>query len=345
MKIFYASIVRKLGPPKIKLTVKDYFALHRSKKKMAKRLTAKAIRYAMRQLKKGTSSSVVASEIGVTPRHVRRLWVEFRVTGSPHVPKTPGRPAARPSPDEVQLVLGEHKHEDVGVLRVAMNLRKSHDISYSKVYRIMKEGGLVAPSAAKSRRRKWIRYERKHSNSMWHTDWHVMKDPRFRGLHLITYLDDASRCVTCARLFKEATSENAVMALRQAIKEFGTPATILSDNGSCFVGRGGRKKQTGTWTPTVFENELLNLGIELINSRPYHPQTNGKLERFHRSIEEEIHHYDSMSEYIEYYNERRLHFSLDMRNYETPLKAFSARKATKAIRTKNPQWMETDTND
>ena len=148
------------------------------------------------------------------------------------------------------MVLDEHKREDVGVLRVAMNLRKSHDISYSKVYRIMKENGLVVQSAAKSRRRKWIRYERKHSNSMWHTDWHVMKDPRFRGLNLITYLDDASRCVTCARLFKEATSENAVMALRQAIEEFGTPATILSDNGSCFVGRGGRKKQAGTWTPT-----------------------------------------------------------------------------------------------
>ena len=312
---------------------------------MAKRLTAKAIRYAMGQLNKGKSPSGVATGIGVTPRHVRRLWTEFCATGSPHVPKTLGRPATRPSPDEVQLVLDEHKREDVGVLRVAMNLRKSHDISYSKVYRIMKENGLVVQSAAKSRRRKWIRYERKHSNSMWHTDWHVMKDPRFRGLNLITYLDDASRCVTCARLFKEATSENAVMALRQAIEEFGTPATILSDNGSCFVGRGGRKKQAGTWTPTLFENELLNLGIELISSRPYHPQTNGKLERFHRSIEEEIHHYESLSEYIEYYNERRLHFSLDMHNYETPLKAFSARKATEAIRTKNPQWMEADTND
>ena len=66
-----------------------------------------------------------------------------------------------------------------------------------------------------------------------------MKDPRFRGLHLITYLDDASRCVTCARLFKEATSENAVMALRQAIKEFGTPATILSDNGSALSWNSG----------------------------------------------------------------------------------------------------------
>ena len=55
-----------------------------------------------------------------------------------------------------------------------------------------------------------------------YTDWHLMKDPRFRGLNLIACLDDASRCVAGARLFKEAASENAVVALRQAIREFGT---------------------------------------------------------------------------------------------------------------------------
>ena len=66
-----------------------------------------------------------------------------------------------------------------------------------------------------------------------------------KGLNLITYLDDASQCVTGAALFKEATSENAVTVLRQAICEFGVPATVLSDNGSCFVGRDGRKRQTG----------------------------------------------------------------------------------------------------
>ena len=71
-------------------------------------------------------------------------------------------------------------------------------------------------------------------------------------------------------MFKKATSENAVIAPLQAIGMFGVPAIILSDNGSCFVGRDNRKKRTGTWTPTLFENELLNLKIGLINSRPYH---------------------------------------------------------------------------
>ena len=106
-----------------------------------------------------------------------------------------------------------------------------------------------------------------------------MKDPRFRGLNLVTYLDDSSRCIAAARLFTEVTSENAVHVTRGAIAKFGTPAAILSDVGSCLVGmRTGQP--TESWTPTAFEAELLDRGIELINPGPYHPQTNGKLERF-----------------------------------------------------------------
>ena len=78
---------------------------------------------------------------------------------------------------------------------------------------------------------------------MRHTDWHTMRDPRMNGLNLITYLDDASRCVAGVALFKEVTSENAVAMLQQASGRFGMPATVLSDNGSCFVGAGAAKSQ------------------------------------------------------------------------------------------------------
>ena len=144
--------------------------------------------------------------------------------------------------------------------------------------------------------------------------------------HLVMYLDDSSRCIMTARLFAHATSDNAVLALRDAIKQFKVPATILLDNDSCFVGVGGRRKSIPkSWIPTAFEAELLDGIIELINSRPYHPQTNDKLESFHLSIEEELWHYGSLSEYIQYNNERRLHFSLDMKNRQTPLRVFSDR--------------------
>ncbi|MYC79949.1 MAG: transposase family protein [Cenarchaeum sp. SB0661_bin_35] len=61
-------------------------------------------------------------------------------------------------------------------------------------------------------------------------------------MSLIIYLDDVYRCVTGDALFRETTLENAVIALRQAIAKFGVLTAILSDNGSCFIGRGGRKK-------------------------------------------------------------------------------------------------------
>lgn len=63
-----------------------------------------------------------------------------------------------------------------------------------------------------------------------------MKDDIFRGLNLIMYLDDASRRVMATQIFKEATSRNAVEALRGSIAQFETPTTIPSDNGSGFVG-------------------------------------------------------------------------------------------------------------
>ena len=314
---------------------------------MKPKLTDRAIRYAIRQLKKGRGTRVVAEELGVTQRHIQRLWAEYTRTGNVHVQRPAGRPAdPEPSEQEIQAVLDVHGRKPEGVVRTAKRLRKEGcDISRHRTYGIMKSAGLATDSPAKSRQRKWVRYERLYSNAMWHTDWHIMKDQRMKGLNLITYLDDASRCVTGAALFREATSENAVTVLRQAVCGFGVPATILSDNGSCFVGRGGRKKQTGAWTPTLFENELLALNIGLINSRPYHPQTNGKLERFHKSLEDEIWNYASLDDYIEYYNTDRLHFSLDMDNYETPMMAFRNKKADEETRMRNPNWMEDDIND
>ena len=156
------------------------------------------------------------------------MWAEYQRTGKVHTQGRAGRPReADPSDAEIEMVLDIHRRWPDGVQLTVRRLRKSgSDISYSKVCRILKSNDLVTASPAKSRQRKWVRYERLYSNAMWHTDWHTMKDPRMEGLNLITYLDDASRCVTGAALFGEATSENAVMVLRQAVDRFGVPATI-----------------------------------------------------------------------------------------------------------------------
>ena len=307
---------------------------------MPTKLDDAKIKYIIREKKKGTSNTKIADGVGISTRHVRRLWPRYAATGSLPVIKSAGRPAAKISDEDVRRVLDAYGNEGVGVGRVAKALRHQN-ISGRTVYKVMKEHGLVEPCPTKSKKRKWVRYERLHSNSMWHTDWHVMKDYRMKDLSLITYLDDASRCVTGFGLFDEATGQNAVQVLRQAVQAFGAPSSILSDNGSCFVGvRRGTPK--GSWRPTIFENELLDLDIHLINSRPYHPQTNGKLERFHRTIEDEVGRHDSLEDFITYYNERRLHWSLDIDNCQTPLKAFHDKAADESARVANPNWMEAD---
>lgn len=92
--------------------------------------------------------------------------------------------------------------------------------------------------------------------------------------------------------------------LRLAIKRSGRPAPILSDSDSCVVGRGGRgKKPAGRWQPTAFEEEPLEIGTVPINPRPYHPQTNGKLEKFHRSTEDEIWSYGGLETCTGHHNE------------------------------------------
>ena len=153
--IFHAlSAVRKLGPVKIKRAVNKRFSLRRSQKTVRRRLTEKAIRNAMEQLDKGKSATEVATEVGVTARHIRRLRTEFHTTGSPHIPQRLGRPTQQPSSDDIRMVLDQYKQEPAGVLRTAMALQKKYDISYMRVYKIMKDNGLVTPSAAKSRKRK-----------------------------------------------------------------------------------------------------------------------------------------------------------------------------------------------
>ena len=175
-------------------------------------LTDKSIRYIIRQLKKGRDTKVVAEEMKVSQRHVQRPWAEYLKTGTAHIQGRAGRPKGADLSDaEVEMVLDTHRRWPDGMQLIVKRLRRAGcNIGYTRVYQILKSNGLITASPVKSRQRKWVRYECLYSNAMRHTDWHIMKDPRMKGLNLITYLDDASRCVIGAALFREATSENAV---------------------------------------------------------------------------------------------------------------------------------------
>jgi putative transposase len=171
------------------------------------------------------------------------------------------------------------------------------------------------PEQAKQRRRKWVRYEREHSMSLWHTDWVQLRDGRW----WIAYMDDASRLIMAHGVFQEETADNALLVLRRAIVKYGCPRRILTDHGTRFYSNEGELKEKGI---SRFEAFLAERGIRHILARVNHPQTNGKLERFYGFYDQKRHQFSSLEEYVRWHNEIKPHLSLNFEELETPIQAF-----------------------
>lgn len=181
-------------------------------------------------------------------------------------------------------------------------------VSHNKVYKVLVERGLITPNPHKRRQRKWVRWERNHSNSLWQVDFKWVDD---KHKWLCAYLDDHSRLITAASYLEAATASNALWLLEEGVREYGKPRAVLSDHGTQFYAvRGGE---------SMFTAKLKELGIDHLLSRIRHPQTTGKIERWFRTYSAEAYRFSSLSEFIESYNMQRPHMSLSFR---TPKEVF-----------------------
>jgi putative transposase len=154
---------------------------------------------------------------------------------------------------------------------------------------------------------------------LWHTDWYLIEDDRWRGKWLIAYLDDASRFIVGYGIFDEATTENAISVLDDCINTYGKPLELLTDHGSKFYANFGEIKAVGI---SKFQQYLIDRKINHILGRVHHPQTNGKIERFYETFQSKIEHFNSMEEFVIWYNTKRPHMSLSWDQLETPVQAF-----------------------
>ncbi len=269
--------------------------------------------------KRQLTNRVIADRMGVSPGWVKKLWRRYRVEGN-KVPvlRSPGRrPGQGISEQERQTVIRarkEYKASAVLLERVIDAVYGVH-IPHNRIHGVLKSVGLARDEPRKQRQRKWVKYERKYSNSLWHTDWKLLDGYGW----LIAYEDDASRFILDYGLFEEATSEHAVEVLERAVKKYGKPASILSDRGSQFYAVESEERERGA---TEFEKALVRLEIRQILGRVHHPQTNGKIERFFRTVGEKVHEFSGVDELIEWYNEKRPHMSLNLDVIETPHQAF-----------------------
>ncbi len=150
----------------------------------------------------------------------------------------------------------------------------------STVHAILRRHGRVA--AATSRPGGWQRFEKPAPNLLWQMDFKG-KVALANGVscHPLTIVDDHSRYAVCLRAYGNEQSGTVRSGLEATFHRYGLPDAVLVDNGSPWGdGPGQSWTRLGVW--------LLKLGVDVLHSRPYHPQTRGKNERFHRTLKAEV---------------------------------------------------------
>ena len=198
--------------------------------------------------------------------------------------------------------------------------RKGEDPpSYGTIHRIIKQHDLITQEASQ-KSRPFVRFERETSNELWQTDFKgEFQMGNATWCFPLTILDDHARF--SLRIEPKPNQQNVKSSFIATFREYGLPSALLSDNGPCFAGfRGGY---------TQFERFLMDQDVLPIHGRFFHPQTQGKIERFHRTLKHELLlaevPYDLaeadelFSRWRKFYNEVRPHAAL---NNRTPAQCY-----------------------
>ena len=205
--------------------------------------------------------------------------------------------------------------------------------SVATIWRVLSRRGFVSPQPHKRPRSSWRRFQAELPNECWQADTTHWALAEGADVEILNVLDDHSRLLVASRAFLTTKSADVVVTFHQAVDRHGVPASMLTDNGAIFTAeaRHGR---------CAMENELAALGVAYKHSRPYHPQTCGKVERFHQTLKKYLARQRrpetlgelqaQLDRFAAYYNDVRPHRALGRR---TPAQAFAAR--TKAT-PKNP---------
>ena len=258
----------------------------------------------------------IARTQSISPRHARRVFNKY-CNSKEIVLHKPGRLPKPITKEEIQLVAALYKTQPMGAVNMekVLTIDNQH-IPHNRIHKIMKQQGLAFVQPNKSRKRKYIRFERKYSNSLWHIDW-----KQFHGKQLCAVLDDASRLVVGYGLFDNATSENSIKTVNKAILSYGVPKQLLSDHGVQFTSIA--RESCSDPAENQFQQFLKHHGIQHIKARIKHPQTNGKLERWWQTAEFLTKHFGTLQKAVKHYNEKRPHMSLNTDvALVTPMQAF-----------------------
>jgi len=292
-----------------------------------------------------------ARRYNVSPGWVSRLVARYRVEGEAAFELRSRRPHRQPTATlaaTAELIIELRRDLtgqglDAGAQTIAWHLRQQHQqtVSEATIWRILQRAGLIIPEPRKKPKAAFICFVAEQPNQMWQTDFTHYRLTRPDGTpgadaEILTFLDDHSRCALSITCHQPVTGPAVVAAFRQTVADHGIPASVLSDNGMVFTTRfaGGR---AGRDTINGFQSELRQLGVIQKHSRPNHPTTCGKVERFQQTLKKWLRAQPEQPQtvaelqalcdtFLAYYNTQRPHRSLNRR---TPAAAYQARpKAT-----------------
>jgi transposase InsO family protein len=275
----------------------------------------------------GETVSSVAARYGVHRKTVHGWLARYESEGLEGLADRSHRPRSCPhqvdADVEAAIATMRSAHPGWGPRRLVFELARAGVDpvpSESAVYRALVRLNLIDPSGRRRRDRKWKRWERGVPMELWQMDvvgGFVLADGR--RAKALTGVDDHSRFCVSAHLMLRESSPNVCDGLAAALRTYGVPGQILTDNGKVFTGRYNRPP-----VEVLFDRICRENGIEHLHTQPRSPTTTGKIERFHRALRTEFRTdrtfldlataQAELDEWVHDYNHDRPHQALDMAN-------------------------------
>jgi transposase InsO family protein len=247
----------------------------------------------------GRTQADVAASYGVSKGWVSKLVARYNTEGETAFEPRSRRPTTAPNalPEATVELILELRDKltiaglDAGPDTIAWHLTQHHKlvVSRSTIARTLTRAGLIVPEPKKRPKSSYIRFEAKLPNETWQSDFTHYRltaptqqpaDPPDLDVEIISWLDDCTRYALSVTAHRRITGPIVKSTFRKALTQYGIPASTLTDNGMVFTTRfsGGKGGRNG------LETELRRLHVVQKNSRGYHPQTCGKVERFQQTM-------------------------------------------------------------
>ena len=287
------------------------------------------------------SVTSAAAQYGLSRRHLHRLLARYRAGGLEAVDPRSRRPKTTPiaTSEEVRHRVLQLRAQlsadglDAGPVTIAWHLEREglKTPAAATISRILTQAGLINPQPRKRPRSSYIRFQAAQPNECWQSDFMHWRLADGSDVEILSWLDDHSRYLLSLTAHRPVTGDTVVQSFLDTVDQHGPPTSTLTDNGRVYTARfgGGRN---------AFEYLLPLLGVRQKNGSPGHPQTQGKIERFHQTLKRWLHaqppattitHLQhQLDRFREHYNEQRPHRALDRHTpghaYRTTPKAVPA---------------------